>query len=233
VTALRDVQRAREPAELRYEAFRGTTGIELTGLGVTLAKPSEVSECRPARRLPCDDSTAAGPLTDAAMGTATDEPIAPAVMQKVVPHPLVVHYLDGGYDRVAGYVHQARDVADLNTPERLVRGLGLTYEGSPFSVDDEAIHVIRWPVLKAALFKTPFGGIDEASMRSARDGWVIERPPFLGTGYAPGDGPPIPEFKIVSQRLPHGAQLFRIERSGEAAQVASFDADGRRWAKGS
>ena len=368
VTALRDVQRARDPAELRYEAFRGDTGIELTDFGLELADPGAVSERRAARPLPAEleaglvaakragdheaylalvagaglivpaTGTSAGAefattrLTDgtyvltftspdamrqvlreqarhhrhvtirqladewpnpawrlsidlglpseayfdasvvaglaappaerppgvvAAAATAPAreaEPAAapatapvdiirpapaldadagaalpPAIMQKVVPHPLVVHYLEGGYDRVAGYVHRAQDVADLTTPERLVHGLGLTYENSPFSPDDAAIHVIRWPAYKPELFKTPLGGVDEASMGSVPDGWVIERPPFLGTGFAPGDGPPIPEFKIASQRLPHGAEMYHVAYTGEVTRVAVFDADFGRW----
>jgi hypothetical protein len=401
VTALRDAQQAREPADLRYEAFRGDTGIELTDFGLELADPGSVSERRSARPLPADDASATpaapaapaalagpaglpddappGPVDPAALeaglveakrtgdhvaylellkdaglivpstgtspgaefattqlndGTyvltftspdamhrvlrdqarhhrhvtmtrlaeewpnpawrlsidlglpseayfdanvitelaapaaapaaptpeaaerqpapeevAADRPeapadatrrapgldapagaaIPPAIMQKVVPHPLVVHYLEGGYDRVAGYVHRAQDVADLDTPERLVHGLGLTYENSPFAPDDAAIHVIRWPAYKPELFKTPIGGVDEASMRSMPDGWVIERPPFLGNGFAPGDGPPIPEFKIASQRLPHGAEMYRVTHTGEVTRVAVFDADLGRW----
>ncbi|HEU5160739.1 MAG TPA: hypothetical protein VFU43_27325 [Streptosporangiaceae bacterium] len=385
VTALRDVQKARDPADLRYEAFRGDTGIELTGFGIELADPASVSERRPARPpaaeaaeaawtaeaaeaaaapertldpaevegrlveakrsgdqtaylaligqiglivpstgtspgvefattqltdgtyvltftspeamhrvlrdqarhhrhvtmprlaaewpnpewrlsidlgLPSeayfDASVVAGPVPSGAVpsgavppaepGPGADSALAaapvvaapgldaaagaalpPAIMQKVVPHQLVVHYLEGGYDRVAGYVHRAQDVADLTTPERLVRGLGLTYENSPFSPDDAVIHVIRWPAYKPALFKTPLGGVDEAAMRSVPDGWVIERPPFAGTGFAPGDGPPIPEFKIASQRLPHGAEMHRVEHTGEATLVAVFDADLGQW----
>ncbi len=48
-------------------------------------------------------------------------------------------------------------------------------------------------------------------------GWVIERAPFPGSGYAPGDGPAIPEFKIESQRLPHGAELYRLDARGAEA----------------
>jgi hypothetical protein len=355
VTALRDVQKARAPADLRYEAFRGDTGIELTDFGVELADPGSVSERRPAAAPTAPAGLEAGlveakragdqeaylalirdaglivPSTGTARGVefatteltdgtyvltftspaamhrglgdqarhhryvttrqlaeewpnpewrlsidlglpseayfdatvVTEPPVSagpaaepvpvetavpaavtrpapglgvggdlagpPVIMQKVVPHPLVVHYLEGGYDRVAGYVHRARDAADLTTPERLVHALGLTYDGSPFSPDDEAVHVIRWAAYKPELFKTPFGGVDEASMRSAPDGWVIERPPFLGTGFAPGDGPPIPEFKIASQRLPHGAEMYRVARTGEVIRVAVFDADFGRW----
>jgi hypothetical protein len=388
VTALRDVQRARDPADLRYEAFRGDTGIELTDFGLGLADPGTVSERRAARPLPADlppapavpaapvdpgapvapavpvdletglvtakrtgdqeaylalvagaglvvpatgtspgvefattqlndgtyvltftspeamrrvlreqarhhrhvtmaqlaaewpnpawrlsidlglpseayfgASVVAGlapppePAPAAAPGAAAaaapggvpaevsvdiirpapaldadaGAALPPAIMQKVVPHPLVVHYLEGGYDRVAGYVHRAQDVADLTTPERLVHGLGLTYEDSRFSPDDAAIHVIRWPAYKPELFKTPLGGVDEASMESVPDGWVIERPPFLGTGFAPGDGPPIPEFKIASQRLPHGAEMYGVAHTGEVTRVAVFDADLGQW----
>jgi hypothetical protein len=186
-----------------------------------------------ARTAPAADAgeAAAGEAAEAAAAGEPDgaATMPPAIMQKVVPHPLVVHYLDGGYDRVAGYVHRVRDVADLTTPERLVHGLGLTYDGSPFSPDDEAIHVIRWPAHKPELFKTPLGGVDEPSMRSVQGGWVVERPPFLGTGFAPGDGPPVPEFKIATQRLPHGAEMHQITHAGEVTLVAVFDADLGRW----
>ncbi|MFB4317925.1 SseB family protein [Actinomadura sp. 21ATH] len=151
------------------------------------------------------------------------------VMQKVVPPEQVAHYLKGGYDLVGGYVHRLRDVRDLDTPAALVRGLGLVYEGTPFQPGDEAIHVIRWPAIKPVLFRKPLGGIDEWSMSIIPGGWVIEKAPFPGSGYAPGEGPPIPEFKIVSQRLPHGAEMYRIRRSGREELVAGYDADRRQW----
>jgi hypothetical protein len=155
----------------------------------------------------------------------------PTIMQKVVPHQHVSHYLDNAYDQVAGYVHRVRDVSRLDTPGKLVRGLGLTYEGSPFSDQDEAVHVIRWPVVKGALYRAPYGGQDEAAMRRVPEGWVVERPPFLGTGYAPGEAESVSEFKIDSQRLPHGAEMYRLDRSGKRTFVAFFDADHRHWIK--
>jgi hypothetical protein len=151
------------------------------------------------------------------------------VMQKVVRPEHVAHYLTGGYDLVAGYVHRLRDVRDLNTPATLVRGLGLVYEGAPFLPADEAIHVIRWPAVKPVLFRKPLGGIDEWSMSIIPGGWVIEKAPFPGSGYAPGEGAAIPEFKVASQRLPHGAEMYRIERSGREKLVAAYDADRRHW----
>ncbi|TDB89198.1 hypothetical protein [Actinomadura sp. 7K534] len=151
------------------------------------------------------------------------------VMQKVVRPEHVPHYLEGGYDLVAGYVHRFHDVRDLTTPGALIRALGLIYEGSPFTPMSEEIHVIRWPAVKPPLFRRPLGGIDEWSMGIIPGGWVIEKAPFPGSGYAPGDGPAIPEFKIESQRLPHGAELYRIAADGKERLVAGYDADLRRW----
>jgi len=151
------------------------------------------------------------------------------VMQKVVRPEHVTHYLDGGYDRIAGYVHRLQDVAELSTPALLVRGLGLVYEGSPFSARDDEIYVIRWPALKPVLFRRPFGGIDEWSMGIIPGGWVIEKAPFPGSGYAPGEGSAIPEFKVDSQRLPHGAEMYRLDASGREILIAGFDADRNSW----
>ncbi|WP_433150388.1 TY-Chap domain-containing protein [Actinomadura nitritigenes] len=151
------------------------------------------------------------------------------VMQKVLRREHVQHYLEGGYDLVAGYVHRLQDVAELNTPAALIRGLGLVYEGSPFAPGDEEIFVVRWPAVKPSLFRRPLGGIDEWSMGIIPGGWVIEKAPFPGSGYAPGDGPAVPEFKIESQRLPHGAELYRLDAAGRESLVAAYDADLRRW----
>ncbi|MFB4311867.1 SseB family protein [Actinomadura sp. GTD37] len=156
-------------------------------------------------------------------------PTQVVVMQKVVRPEHVQHYLEGGYDLVAGYVHRLDDVAEIRSPASVIRALGLMYEGSPFTHADEQVFVIRWPAVKPPLFRRPLGGIDEWSMGIIPGGWVIERAPFPGSGYAPGDGPAIPEFKIESQRLPHGAELYRLDARGAESLVAAFDADLRRW----
>ncbi|GAA4073145.1 SseB family protein [Actinomadura miaoliensis] len=153
------------------------------------------------------------------------------VMQKVVRPDHVAHYVEGGYDLVAGYVHRLQDVRELNTPSRLVHGLGLAWDGSPFSAGDEEIHVIRWQAVRPALYRRPLGGIDEWSMSIIPGGWVIEKAPFHGSGYASGDGPAIPEFKVDSLRLPHGAEIWRLGRSGGETLVAAYDADQRRWTR--
>jgi hypothetical protein len=123
------------------------------------------------------------------------------VMQKVIRPDHVVHYLDGGYDWVAGRIHRLQDVSDLQTPEQLVSALGLGYEGSPFSPDDAEVYVIRWPVLKPAL--------------------VRAEPTPAGSAF--------PAFRIGSQRLPHGAEMFGIDHRGTETFLAVYDADIRGW----
>ena len=62
----------------------------------------------------------------------------------------------------------------------------------------------------------------------AMEGWVIERAPFRGNGFAPGESSDvIAEFKVDSVRLPHGAQLWRIGADGNEQLVATLDATAR------
>jgi hypothetical protein len=126
----------------------------------------------------------------------------PPLMQKVVPPEHVVHYLQHSYDRVCGYVYRHTDVRTLKTPGMLIDALGLIYEGSPFSPDDETIHVLRWIAAKPELCRRP-------TLRYADEA--------------------IAEFRIESQRLPHGAELYRLDRTGRQTLVAVFDADRRAW----
>ncbi|WP_026416907.1 TY-Chap domain-containing protein [Actinomadura oligospora] len=148
-------------------------------------------------RLPQTTRPDAGP-----QATRPDSVPAPTVfmVQKVVRPEHVTHYLDGGYDLVAGYVHKLQDVADLTRPEGIVRALGLDQPGSPFEAGMDEMHVIRWPAVKPALFRS-----------------------------APGEGSSVPGFKVESQRLPHGAEMHRLAREGRPTLVAVYDADLRRW----
>jgi hypothetical protein len=151
------------------------------------------------------------------------------VMQKTVPPAQVDFYLDRGYDRVAGFVHRANEVEHLRTPAELFAALGLVHEGSPFQPDAEEAYVLRWPAYRPSLYRIPYGGQSEQALR-AMDGWVIERPPFRGNGFAPGEGRDvIAEFKVDSVRLPHGAQLWRMDANDAERMVAIFDADAPMW----
>jgi hypothetical protein len=152
-------------------------------------------------------------------------------MQRTVPPAQLPFYLERGYDRVSGFVNRASEVAHLTTPRALYRALGLVYAGSPFAEDDAEVHVLRWVAHRPDLYRLPYGGQSEAAMR-AMQGWVIERAPFRGNGFAPGDSDVIvAEFKVDSVRLPHGAQMWRLTRDGTENLVASFDADSGRWVR--
>ena len=62
--------------------------------------------------------------------------------------------------------------------------------------------------------------------------YKIERAPFRGNGFAPSESSDVvAEFKIDSTRLPHGAQLWRLNSEGIETLIALFDADGTRWRK--
>ncbi|AEV81365.1 hypothetical protein ACWT_0353 [Actinoplanes sp. SE50] len=160
---------------------------------------------------------------------ASDEAQHATVMQKTIAAGQVDYYLDRGYDRVAGFVHRASEVEHLRTPAELFGALGLSYDGSPFQADAKEAFVLRWPAFRPSLYRIPYGGQNEQALR-AMDGWVIERPPFRGNGFAPGEGRDvIAEFKVDSVRLPHGAQLWRLDADGNERMVAIFDADGPLW----
>jgi hypothetical protein len=150
-------------------------------------------------------------------------------MQKTIPAEQIDYYLDRGYDRVAGFVHRCGEVEHLRTPGELFGALGLLYDGSPYQADAKEAFVLRWPAHRPSLYRIPYGGQSEQALR-AMDGWVIERPPFRGNGFAPGEGNDvIAEFKVDSVRLPHGAQLWRMDADGNETMIAVFDCDAPVW----
>jgi hypothetical protein len=182
------------------------------GLG---ADPAELEE-RPVAPVPAPEK-----VSDAAQHAT--------VMQKTVPSDQVDYYLERGYDRVAGFVHRANEVEHLRTPVELFGALGLVNDGSPYQADAKEAYVLRWPAYRPSLYRIPYGGQSEQALR-AMDGWVIERPPFRGNGFAPGEGRDvIAEFKVDSVRLPHGAQLWRVDADGTEKMVAIFDCDTPVW----
>ncbi|MBQ0991303.1 SseB family protein [Micromonospora sp. H61] len=160
---------------------------------------------------------------------AAVDPTRPTVMQKAIAPSQLAYYLDRGYDRVSGFVHRAGELSHLTTPAQLHEALGLSYPGSPFAPDAEEIYVLRWPAHRPSLYRIPYGGQNEPAMR-AMEGWVIERPPFRGNGFAPGESSDVvAEFKVDSARLPHGAQLWRIGADGSERVVAELDTDSVTW----
>ncbi|WP_405102572.1 SseB family protein [Micromonospora sp. NBC_01412] len=174
------------------------------------------------------------PAVEAATGAVRHvpppvDPNRPVVMQKAIAPSQLTYYLERGYDRVSGFVHRANELAHLNSPAQLHDALGLGYPDSPFSRDAAQIYVLRWPAHRPSLYRIPYGGQNEGAMR-AMEGWVMERPPFRGNGFAPGDSSDVvAEFKVDSARLPHGAELWRIGADGTERVVAILDTDALLW----
>jgi len=155
----------------------------------------------------------------------------PTVMQKPISPSQIGFYLERGYDRVSGFVHRAHEVGQLKTPDQMRTALGLVWAGSPFEEDADEIFILRWSAYRPSLYRIPYGGQNEAAMK-AMEGWVIERPPFRGNGFAPGESSTvIAEFKVDSARLPHGARLLHLGADGVEEIIAVLDADGPRWLK--
>lgn len=163
---------------------------------------------------------------------AEPEPKLPTLMQKVLPPDHVAWYLEQGYDRIGGFVNPMADTAGLLTPGQLYEALGLLYEGSPFTLEDEGVHVVSWPAYCEDLYRIPFGGQAEEELAGWGDaGWVIERAPFQGTGFAPGSAGTIRELKVDSARLPYGAEMFYVGRDRSRRLVAAYDPDLLVWVR--
>ncbi|MFE0588652.1 SseB family protein [Micromonospora echinospora] len=191
---------------------------------VGLGDDVEPEPVEPAVAVPAEEP--AGP---ARYATTPEDPNRPPMMQKTVAPSQLAYYLERGYDRVSGFVHRAGEVGHLNTPAKLYAALGLGYPDSPYSPDADEIYVLRWPAYRPSLYRIPYGGQNESAMR-AMEGWVIERPPFRGNGFAPGESSDVvAEFKVDSARLPHGTQLWRIGADGSERVVATLDTDALLW----
>ncbi|MEU8259344.1 SseB family protein [Micromonospora sp. NPDC048999] len=174
-------------------------------------------------------ATEADPVAETRPAAPPVDPSRPVTMQKAIAPSQLAYYLERGYDRVSGFVHRASELAHLSTPAQLYDALGLGHPDSPFGREAEEIYVLRWPAYRPSLYRIPYGGQNEAAMR-AMEGWVIERPPFRGNGFAPGESTDvIAEFKVDSARLPHGAELCRIGADGSDRVVAVLDTDTLLW----
>ncbi|WP_025273577.1 SseB family protein [Haloglycomyces albus] len=120
---------------------------------------------------------------------------------KLLPHHQVPYYLERGYDRVAGHITLAEDVAGYTSPAGLYSGLQLDYNtNSDFHPSDNEAHVIRWVGYRTALYSP---------------------------SHEKANG--IRVYSVHSIHLPHGATMLRLNSTGEATEVATFDADRRAW----
>jgi hypothetical protein len=156
------------------------------------------------------------------------------IMQKAITEERVGALLageapdDDPADMISGYVHAFGAVADLDTPAALIDGLGLERPGSGFTADADHIHVLRWQATIPRLYRPAIGGRDSATMQ-ALGGWIVDDPPFRGTGFAASKSELIREFRVNGLRLPNGSEIYRLDRNGREARVGVYTADLGVW----
>ncbi len=199
---------------------------ELTGEpgAIAAALPAAQSSAAP----PAAESSAAPPAAESSPSAPPASGTPPLVeLQKVISHADVPGYLRDGRHLVTGFVYPAEGLRHLTTPAALYAGLGLQYDGSPFRQTDAEVHVLRWLAHCPMLYRLALGGPDEATRR-ANGGWMVEPAPFRGTGISAGDVE-VPQLKVDSVAVPHGAVLVKLTPSGQETVVASFDADFGSW----
>jgi hypothetical protein len=159
------------------------------------------------------------------------EPEVPfPLLQQVVPAAQLAERL-AGERRVSGYVHQLPDVVHIATPVVLVAALGRGAEVADLLDADGAVHLLRWPAVGTELYRSAWGGTDEAG-RDAVAGWLVEEPPFVGLGFAPQVDQLVREHRVHGIELPHGAQLWQLGHDGEERLLAVLDGDLGEWVSG-
>jgi SseB protein N-terminal domain len=155
---------------------------------------------------------------------AAEPESGPPIVQKPL-HPNEIDALLAAEEpTVSGYCHHALDVAHIATPTVLADALAHDDVISAAG----AVNILRWPAIGLALYRTPYGGVDEAA-RAAVEGWVIEEPPFIGMGLVPNGDQTIREYKVDGIGLPHGAEIVELGADGMERRRAVYDGDLGRW----
>ena len=150
------------------------------------------------------------------------------ILQKAVTPKLSTAYLEKGFDRVAGFVVPAAEVAEVTNNQRLFELHGLGYEGTPFSADEpiDILHLPQPPT--ARLLRATGGTTDE--QRKATGGPFLEPAPFTGTGYAETDGVVVSLSWLEHTRLSPGARLWRFyPDSNEPELVGTYHGPAFGW----
>lgn len=160
--------------------------------------------------------------------SAADPAAHSPLMQKLLTSAEVYDMLGAGKARISGYVHQLADVAHIATPTVLVDCLGRTAETEFVMTAGGGVNLLRWPAVGLDLYRSPYGGTDEAA-RDAVFGWLIEDPPFNGLGFSPNPSQLIREYKVDGILAPHGAELWELDEEGAEHRFALFDGDRESW----
>lgn len=119
-----------------------------------------------------------------------------------------------GYPYVGGPVTRLVDARELSTPGQLLTAYG--FDGSTvFGDDPDFVEVLRFEV--------------EPLMRLRAPGGEVRPWPTYPMGFlAPSPGV-VPVWLLERTRVPRGAEMWRIHRSGDEERVTRFDGVARGW----
>ena len=152
-------------------------------------------------------------------------------MQKAIAPSQVGYYLERGYDRVSGFVHRATRSATCAPRPSCYAALGLDCAGLAVRG--------RTPTrstccagrrYRPSLYRIPYGGQNEPAMR-AMEGWVIERAPFRGNGFAPGESSD-DHRRVQGGQCPAAARRAAAggcDADGTEEMIAMLDARRAGW----
>lgn len=120
--------------------------------------------------------------------------------------------------RTGGFVTRMRDIT-ARTADEVAASHGLDLiDGWPRG---GSLHVLRFRAAWPKLFVTSFGG--RTPEGAARMGSPAVYPaPFLGTGYTTYRPAAVPEYFMFLADLPAGAEIHRIDPSGEQTLVGQY-----------
>jgi hypothetical protein len=127
--------------------------------------------------------------------------------------------------RVQGFASRAHDTAEFTTAE-LATEYGLTKVPGWGPVDE--VYYLKFYACHTYPFHTSYGAVTRevaADMGVAR----VYPPPFLGTGYFPGERHRVPEYVVTLIELPLGAELWVQDRANEARRLGRYRGRSIGW----
>ena len=136
------------------------------------------------------------------------------LMQKVFPIKDLEKYLSGEY-KVRGFVSRLEDGIFRN-PEEAFKALRLDYKGTVFSVDDDAVCIIRYSSkdsIKVKIARSPELGGD-----------LVQAPPYTGNGFTKSTkGHIVPEFyQSEIEKLMSGSKIYILKSDGMLLEIAEI-----------
>lgn len=155
-----------------------------------------------------------------------DDP--PPLVQKVLPTADMSAMFSARDGRISGYVHLLADVAHIGSPNVLLDALSRSADEAELLDDSGSVFLLRWPAIGPDLYRSPYGGTTERAC-AAIGGWVIEEPPFVGTGFVPNVDQVIREFKVDGIGLPHRCEIVELDIEGVETRRAVWDGDRSTW----